>query len=289
MTVTDAPTDRDGGPPRWPVESRSRTMWSAYRTMGRTSVMTQFQYRTMNYFFLIGMVAEPLVYLVVWQTIARQQGGAVDGYTPGHFAAYYITWTLVRNMNVVFTPFGWEERIVTGELSGWLMRPLHPVHYDIGYFAGWKVVTIVLWLPIAGVLAAIFRPELQTSVLQVAVFAVAIWGAFMVRALMLWLLGMITLWTTRIAAICETYFMAELLLSGRLVPMALLPDWAQRISWFLPFRWAFAFPITALVGPIDRGDLVIGLAMQLLWIGIGAGLINVVWRRGMLRYGAVGG
>ena len=64
------------------------------------------------------MLAEPIVYLVVWTTIADQQGGSVQGLTTGEFAAYYIVWTLVRNMNIVFTPYGWEWRIREGELSG---------------------------------------------------------------------------------------------------------------------------------------------------------------------------
>ena len=51
---------------------------------------------------MLGMVAEPVIYLVVWTTIAEQQGGSVDGLTVGYFAAYYIVWTLVRNMNIVF-------------------------------------------------------------------------------------------------------------------------------------------------------------------------------------------
>ncbi len=47
-------------------------------------------------------------------------------------------------MNLVFTPFGWEWRIREGEFSGWLLRPLHPLHYDIAWFAGWKVAWIAL-------------------------------------------------------------------------------------------------------------------------------------------------
>ena len=104
---------------------------------------------------MIGMVAEPVIYLVVWTTIADQQGGIVDGITAGQFAAYYIVWTLVRNMNIVFTPYGWEWRIREGELSGALLRPIHPIHQDLALFAGWKVVVIILWLPIAAVLALI--------------------------------------------------------------------------------------------------------------------------------------
>ena len=125
----------------------------------RTQIAEQFQYRVANYIYLIGMVAEPVIYLVVWTTIADQQGGSVQGITAGEFAAYYIVWTLVRNMNIVFTPYGWEWRIREGQLSAALLRPLHPIHYDLADFAGWKVVVIVLWLPIAAVLCAHLRPD----------------------------------------------------------------------------------------------------------------------------------
>ena len=108
---------------------------------------------------MIGMIAEPVVYLVVWSTIARQQGGSVGGYTPGTFAAYYIVWTLVRNMNIVFTPYGWEGGSARASCPRQLLRPIHPLHYDIAFFAGWKVVVIVLWLPIAAVLWLVVRAE----------------------------------------------------------------------------------------------------------------------------------
>lgn len=260
-----------------------------YRTVARIAVMTQFQYRTANYFYMIGMVAEPVIYLVVWSTIAASQGGSVGGYTPGAFAAYYIVWTLVRNMNIVFTPYGWEDRIRQGELSAALMRPIHPLHVDIAFFGGWKLVVIVLWLPLAAVLALLFRPELSPSWLEVSVFAVAIWGAYLIRTMFLWLLGLITFWTTRIGAIYELYFALELLLSGRLVPMSLMPDWAQRLSDLLPFRWTFGFPIEALVGQLSTRDLLLGLATQALWVAAGAGLVALVWRAAIRNYTAVGG
>ena len=88
-----------------------RSMADFYLTTMRTQIQTQFQYRAATYMYLVGMVAEPVIYLVVWTTIADQNGGTVDGITTGQLAAYYIVWTLVRNMNIVFTPYGWEWRI----------------------------------------------------------------------------------------------------------------------------------------------------------------------------------
>ena len=100
--------------------------------------------------YLLGMVAEPVIYLVVWTTIADQSGGAVGGLTAGELAAYYIVWTLVRTMNIVFTPYGWEWRIREGELSGQLLRPIHPSTTTSPSFAGGKMPwMIVLLCPIA--------------------------------------------------------------------------------------------------------------------------------------------
>ena len=265
-----------------------RNLLAFYWQAMKTAVIVEFQYATAQYFYMIGMVAEPVVYLVVWTTIANAQGGSVGGFTAGQFAAYYIVWTLVRNMNIVFTPYGWEWRIREGQLSGMLLRPLHPLHYDIAWFAGWKVAVIVMWLPIAAVLALAFRPELNPAPLEILVFFFAIWGAYLLRTMLLWILGLITFWTTRVSALFELYFALELVLSGRLVPLALMPGWVQTLAGFLPFRWAFQFPIEALVGNLAPADLLAGLGMQLVWILAGAAVLQLVWRAAVRAYSAVG-
>jgi ABC-2 type transport system permease protein len=259
-----------------------------YLTTMKIAILSQFQYRAQNYFYMIGMIAEPVIYLVVWSTVAENQGGSVGGYTAGGFAAYYIVWTLVRNMNIVFTPYGWEWRIQRGQLSGELLRPIHPIHSDVAYFAGWKVVVIILWLPIAAILSLIFKPTLDPTWLQVVVFFFAIWGAYLIRTMLLALLGMITFWTTRVGAIYELFFALELVLSGRLVPMTLMPDWVQTIAFYLPFQWTFFFPIEALVGQLTPTELFAGLGMQVLWIAIGTLSVNIVWHFGIRRFSAVG-
>ena len=184
-------------------EGRFRSYLDYYLTRARTQIQSNFQYRVATYMWLVGMLAEPIVYLVVWTTIADQQGGSVQGITTGEFAAYYIVWTLVRNMNIVFTPYGWEWRIREGELSAALLRPLHPIHDDIAGFAGWKVVTIILWLPIAAVLWIAFDPSIDIRAAEIAAFCVAIWGAYLIRTMFLTSLGMVTFWTTRVSALFE--------------------------------------------------------------------------------------
>jgi len=269
-------------------EGRLRSLADFYLTTIRTAIQQQFQYRAATYMYLVGMVAEPVIYLVVWSTIADQSGGTVGGLTAGEFAAYYIVWTLVRTMNIVFTPYGWEERIREGELSGQLLRPLHPIHYDLAWFAGGKVPWVLFYLPIAVVLTLVFNPTFDVRPLEIAVFAIAVWGAYLIRSFYQSALGLITFWTTRVGALFQLYITLELLLSGRLVPLTLMPEWVQTVAWFLPFRWTFYFPIQTLVGDLSNEQLLGGLAMQVLWTLIGIGLFSLVWRHAIRRYTAVG-
>jgi len=271
-----------------PQEGRLRSLADFYVTMMRTAVQEQFQYRAATYMYLVGMVAEPVIYLVVWSTIAEQSGGTVGGLTAGEFAAYYIVWTLVRTMNIVFTPYGWEWRIRNGQLSGQLLRPLHPIHYDLAEFAGGKIPWVVFYLPIAAVLTLVFHPTFDIRWQEVAVFSVAIWGAYLIRTFNQSALGLITFWTTRVGALFQLYIVLELLLSGRLVPLTLFPQWVQTVAWFLPFRWTFYFPIQTLVGDLSNAELLGGLAMQVFWTLVGIGVFSLVWRRAIKRYTAVG-
>ncbi len=286
MSVRPASTE-------FPVElheaGRVRSLSGLYLATMRMAVQTQIQYRAANYFYMFGMIAEPVIYLVVWTTIADQQGGSVQGLTAGYFAAYYIVWTLVRNMNVVFGAPYWEHRIREGELNRDLLRPVLPLHYDIAYFAGWKFVVILFWIPLAVGLSLVFEPTLDPRAFEILVFAVAIWGAYLLRTMLQESLGMLCFWTTRGAAIFDLYMTTELLLSGRLVPLPLMPDWVQDIAQFLPFQYAFFFPIGSLVGDLSNAELLRGLAAQLLWILIGLAIFRLAWRHAIKRYSAVGG
>jgi ABC-2 type transport system permease protein len=271
-----------------PEEGRLRSLVDFYATMMRTAVVAQLQYRVAQYFYMLGMIAEPVIYLVVWSTIANSQGGSVNGITASQFAAYYIVWTLVRYMNIVFGAPFWEWRIREGRLAGDLLRPLNILHYDLAFFAGWKFVVVGLWIPIAIGLSAVFHPDLHPSALEIGVFICAIWGAYFVRTMFQATLGMLNFWTTRGAAIFDLYMAAEMLLSGRLVPLRLMPGWVQTLANFLPFKWTFGFPIESLVGHMSTRSLLLGLGAQVLWTAIGYVLFTFAWRAAIKRFSAVG-
>ena len=259
-----------------------------YRAGMAIGFQREIQYRTRAVMMLIGFLVEPVIYLVVWTSVAEAQGGAVAGLSTGTLAAYYIVWTLVRVFNLAYAPGAWEWRIREGRMNDFLSQPIHPFHRDFSFFAGGKFVFAILWIPIAGFLTLIFDPTIEWAVVNVAGFVVALWGGFTVRFLLQYWLGMINFWTTRGSAVFGAFIAAELLLSGRLVPLELMPQWVEDIAAWLPFKWTFQFPIDTLIGRLDPAEIGTGIGIQILWSAILGALFVVTWRRAIRRYGAVG-
>jgi ABC-2 type transport system permease protein len=72
-----------------------RALIEYYRAQFKTTIALQLQYRVSLIIWLIGGVLQPLIYLVVWTTVAGASGGSVGGYTAQDFAAYFIVLMLV--------------------------------------------------------------------------------------------------------------------------------------------------------------------------------------------------
>ena len=183
----------------------------------------QAQYRGVAFINVLGFLIEPVVYLIVWRTVA-EQGGPINGYGVEEFTSYYIVWTLVRVFNLALAPGAWDWWVRSGRISNDLLHPVDPYHRNLAGFAGAKIIWIMLWVPVAVGLVLLFRPEFSPDVLELVTFFVAAWAGYVIRFNVLWVLGLVSFWTTRAQALVEVVVALELLLSGRLVPMAIMPE-----------------------------------------------------------------
>lgn len=259
-----------------------------YRANFKTTLAVQLQYRVSAVIWLIGLVITPVVYLVVWGTVANASGGAVGGYNAAEFAAYYIAMMVVNHLTFVWHMWEYDFRIREGLLSPMLLRPLHPIHVDIAENLSYKAVTSLVLIPITIVLAFIFRPAWNLTWGSAAAFLPALVLAFFVQFFFGWTLAMAAFWTTRINAINRTYFLGKLFLAGQMAPIALLPPALQTVSSFTPFRWMLSFPVEVLLGRLTTSQIVWGLGAQAIWVVLGLTAVKIVWRAGIRRYAAFG-
>ena len=177
-----------------------------YRSLGRVAVAMQLQYRASGMIWMIGSILEPTIYLVVWSTVARGQGGQVGGYTPDEVAAYYITVFFVSHLTFSWIMHEFQFRIQQGQFSTLLLRPVHPLHGDIADNVAYKLVMMVVLIPAAIVLGFLFRPRFDVELWAAGLFVPALLLAFAIRFLFEWSLALAAFWTTRVSAVNQTYF-----------------------------------------------------------------------------------
>ena len=261
---------------------------SIYKGYFKTAIAVQFQYRAAMIIWLIGGVVEPLMYLVVWTTVAAQQGGTVGSFTAGDFAAYYIAMMLVNHFTFSWIMWEYDYRIRSGDFSTVLLKPIHPIHSDIADNLGYKVLTLIVYLPAVGLLVWFFQPTWNFVGWAVAATLPALIFAFLMRFFLEWGLAMSAFWTTRTGAVNQVYFVSLLFFSGRLAPLEFFPQPIQTLAAALPFRWMLAFPVELALGRLTPQEALVGVGIQLAWIVVGFVLMRAAYRAGIRRYAAYG-
>jgi len=265
-----------------------KTLLAVYRAQFKTSFLMYLQYRTSSVLWLLGMVLEPVIYLVVWSTIARANGGAVDGYGVGDFAAYFLVLSLVNHLTDNWVYYEFQERVRQGLLSALLLRPLHPIHADIAQNLTYKCIMLVVMLPTVGALALVFHPAAHVMLFTLLLFFPSLLLAIAIRFLVEWSLGLTVFWTTQMSAVLQAYYVALFFLSGQMGPLTLFPVPVQLLAQLLPFQWMLAFPVQLLLGQLDQHAIVLGLVAQAMWLCLSLALMTVLWHRGLRRYSGMG-
>jgi ABC-2 type transport system permease protein len=260
-----------------------------YQQRIKTSFIVQSQYRVALAIWMIGLVLEPVIYLVVWRTVAESSGGQVGGFTPGGFAAYYIVLMVVMHLTQIWHMWEMEFLIRDGTMSARLVRPIHPIHEDVSQNISYKFLMLIVVIPATVLLVLVFRPEIQTQVWALLIFILAVILAAVLSFVVGWTVALAAFWTTRTLAINEFYFISMFFFAGQVAPLDLLPDVIRRVADLLPFRWMLSYPVELFLGRLTQQQALEGLIAQVIWIGLAGLVLRLVWVQGVRRYGAVGG
>jgi ABC-2 type transport system permease protein len=261
---------------------------SLYVQQFKTTLAAMVQYRASLLIWMIGHILEPVVYLIVWSTVANTGGGSVGEYSTADFAAYYIVFMLVNHATYTWIMYEYEYRVREGALSAALLRPVHPIHADIADNVSSKLITLPIMLAAAVLLGILFHPAGNTPLWAAVLFAPVLFAAFLLRFLLEWTLALVAFWTTRVGAVNQTYFVLILFLSGQIAPLSLFPAPVRVAADILPFRWMIGFPVELILGKVSPSDAATGFLAQAVWIILGYFLLRAVWRAGVRVYSAVG-
>lgn len=260
-----------------------------YLALMRNAWLVDLQYRSAIAIWLVWGIMEPVISLGIWWSIAGS--GSVGGFTRAGFARYFFGVTLVNQLTSAWDAWYLDRWIREGEMNYRLARPLDPVHEAVADNIAYKMrtasVVLVVW-----VIAAIVWPVVRLPFApgRWALAAVAVVLAAGIRFFNGYATGLIAFWTTRATSLVELQFGVSLFLSGRIAPLSLLPPTVGAIADVLWFSAMLAFPVSVLTGGVHTtGAYLRGFGGQLAWLAAWWLAYRFMWRRGIARYGAVGG
>lgn len=257
-----------------------------YLALLRRSLGVMLEYRVSMVIWMLS-ASFPLVMLAVWLSLAKD--GPIGGFTATDFVAYYLLSLFMRQMTAVWVAWELDFDIRHGDMNTKLLHPIQPIHDYISFNLADKVMRAVVVVPLL-VVAALLVPGLTfvLTPLNIAVFLVAVAGAWGMRYLNQFVLGLFGFWFSQALVLTDIFWMMFLLFGGGVAPIELLPEPLRTIAYYLPFRYMMSFPIEIMMGRIAVNDIVIGFATIAAWLVLLFLTYRFLWARGMRRFGAFG-
>lgn len=263
-----------------------RNFFAKYIVLTRRSLNVQLEYRMAMVIWILSATF-PLVMLAVWLSLA--QDGPVGTFTASDFVAYYLLSFYIRQMTAVWVAWELDYDIRHGDMNTKLLHPINPIHDYISFNLADKVMRGVLFTPVV-IVVALLVPGVQYVVtpLNLAFFVAALVGAWVMRYLIQFCLGLFTFWFSQALVLTDVFWMLYLLLGGGVAPLELLPEPLQSIAYQLPFRYMMSFPIEIMMGQLSTSKILAGFGAIAVWIALLFGAYRLLWARGMRHFGAFG-
>jgi ABC-2 type transport system permease protein len=272
------------------MKRQFRNMWNKYAVMMRMEWAVLIAYRSETLIWMLGAFIQPMVSLAVWLSISGNS--SVAGYDTHDYIVYFLGVLLVERLTGTWDVWELDASIREGTMSSKLLRPLNPIHWSIAQNVVYKLFYAAILIPGWIILALFFpilRPDSDAYGYVLAVCAVLL--AAVIRFLIGYEFGLLAFWTNRATAIYALYEGIHLFLAGLLAPLSMFPAWVGWLAKLLPFYGMVGFPVELLTGKLraDSPDVLPGFLSQVIWLMLVLFIYQWQWKKGLKKYGAVGG
>lgn len=261
-----------------------------YWIVARNTLQASAEYRA-NWWISIASFILPVVGLMyLWKAVFGETG-RIAGYTLSEIITYYI---LSRFIMQVIPQTVWREigdNIRTGELNMFLLRPLNYVGYYFTSIMTTNLLYGLFALMITIAFAVFFRDALVLlkPPMSWVLFMMSLLGGMVLGFVFGTCLCLTAFWVEDVGGIMRIQELAGAMLSGALIPLDLLPDWAERAATVLPFRYLLGFQAEIYLQRLSITRMAQGFGLMAAWIGAFVALSAFMWNKGVRRYAAYGG
>lgn len=183
-----------------------------------------------------------------------------------------------------------SQQVRTGRIDTDLLRPVD-LQRQLLARNGSAALFGAVWLVLpAWALGVLFLGmELPPTLLHGTAFLASSVLGFLILFSLNFMLGMVCFATTEIRQITMAYSGILTILSGKLIPNWLYPEWMQSLISVLPFRCIFETPLNIYTGAVGSREIVYSLLLQGAWVAVLFILGKIMWLGAHKRLAVQGG
>jgi ABC-2 type transport system permease protein len=231
----------------------------------------------------------PLVMLALWHAVAAE--GPVSGFNQHDFTIYFLGVLVVRLLTSNWAAWQLSMEVRDGTLSAKLLRPIHPLYALAADHLSAVPMRALLLSPVVGILIFLMAHDrmVHHDPILILVLVLSLVGAWLLNFFTMVLVGALAFFIESSLGVFELWFAIYSILSGYLIPFAVLPRWVSVTARILPFRAMLGFPVETLMGRLTVGQALRELGGQWAYVFVAFASALAVWRAGVRRFAAYGG
>jgi ABC-2 type transport system permease protein len=151
-------------------------------------------------------------------------------------------------------------------------------------------VRSLLSVPLASVvLFAVAGSELTTDPVLWAIWTIAIAGGWLLTLLVNFAIGILALFVESSTKVMDVWLALFFVFSGYMVPIELFPPLLRDVIEWTPFRYQLGVPVEIMTNLHTRDEAIALVVRQWGMLVVAAGVVTLMWRRGLRHFAAYGG
>lgn len=250
-----------------------------YLSIVQTSFQQAIAYRVTTIFNIALTFIWVFILYYLWAA-AFSERNLIGGFTWDEMRTYVV---LAYGINALV---GWRVgsqmmgAIRTGEILRDLVRPLNYCGTQLSMAAGFSIVDGIISFALTLILGLFFLDmQAPASPLMTGLFFLTVMIGFVTKALIVFSVSLLTFWTLNGVGLMWAQQAVIAILSGTLVPIALLPTWLRIVAEILPMRGIVSTPLMLYLGKAGGWEAVFLIGLQVFWLIVMWWFANWAWHK----------
>jgi ABC-2 type transport system permease protein len=266
----------------------------------RYKFLKYFEIAKVNYFnssaYLLNLLSRSAIVIIrIWIfTQLYKVSYSISGVSEiGGLTVVMVVWSLMmtQSFQTATTPRLSriiDEEVKTGTLAYSVNRPYSYILFHFFGFIGRSIPNLFINLLIGSVAALILVGPIVLSWQALGLGAVLLFFGYVLDFFVSLIIGLTAFWIEDTSAFTWIYSKGQLVFGGLVLPIALFPEYLQKIAELLPFSQMY-YAAARLIVHFEPGLFVQYLLTQMAWIVFFGGVAYYLFHKGIKHVSVNGG